>query len=48
MLEMSKLIPKLVRRYDFELLSEELKCTNRWFVKQEDVRVKVKRVRVLV
>lgn len=42
-LEMTKLIPHLVRRYDFELLRDELKYKNRWFVKQEDVMVRLKR-----
>ena len=45
LLEMSKLVPQLVRHYDFELLSQELKYKNRWFVKQEDVRVRISRVK---
>ncbi|KIX04753.1 uncharacterized protein Z518_05623 [Rhinocladiella mackenziei CBS 650.93] len=43
-LEMSKVIPELVRRYDFELLSEEMRYTNRWFVKQKDLRVRLRRL----
>jgi len=45
MLEISKLVPTMVRRFDFEL-SEELvdkgwKTLNRWFVKQLNFEVKV-------
>ncbi|KIM92738.1 hypothetical protein OIDMADRAFT_36363 [Oidiodendron maius Zn] len=40
MLEMTKLIPELVRRYRFEVLSREMQSTN-WFAKQKDVMVKV-------
>ncbi|KAE8449712.1 hypothetical protein EG329_007487 [Mollisiaceae sp. DMI_Dod_QoI] len=44
LLEISKLIPQLVRKFDFELVGcagegegqEELKSLNRWFVKQQN------------
>lgn len=44
MLEMSKLIPQLVRRFDFEIESQDQpwKTTNYWFVKQVDFNVRVK------
>lgn len=42
-LEMLKLIPELVRRYDFECLSGELKTVNRWFVKPQKVLFSVRR-----
>ena len=42
LLEMSKLIPQLVRRFDFSLDErEDLRCENRWFVKQMNFRGKV-------
>ena len=45
LLEMSKLIPQLVRRFEFELEEglerEGLKSCNRWFVKQMNFRGKV-------
>ncbi|KAL9107945.1 MAG: hypothetical protein Q9227_007267 [Pyrenula ochraceoflavens] len=44
MLEMTKLIPELVRRYRFEVLSQAMQSTNHWFVKQKDVMVKIHRV----
>jgi cytochrome P450 len=44
MLEMSKLIPQLVRRFDFELENREKPWTtaNYWFVKQGDFNMRVK------
>lgn len=45
-LEMTKLIPQLVRHYDFELVSprhgQAMESTNRWFVKQKSVCVKIR------
>ena len=45
LLEMSKLIPQLVRRFDFELdkslIGREWTTLNRWFVKQQDFKGKV-------
>jgi cytochrome P450 len=48
LLEMSKLIPQLVRRFDFELDKELEKddgliCENRWFVKQKNFKGRVLR-----
>lgn len=43
-LEMSKLVPQLVRRYNFELLSNELEYENNWFVKQRNVNVRISQV----
>ncbi|KAK1497076.1 hypothetical protein CTAM01_08088 [Colletotrichum tamarilloi] len=42
-LEMVKLIPELVRRYEFKCLSGELKTVNRWFVKPQRVLFSVRR-----
>lgn len=42
-LEMSKVIPELVKRYDVELLSPEMKYKNHWFVKQYDLNVRFRR-----
>ncbi|KAK1519518.1 uncharacterized protein CCOS01_11169 [Colletotrichum costaricense] len=42
-LEMVKLIPELVRRYEFECLSGELRTVNRWFVKPQKVLFSVRR-----
>lgn len=42
-LEMVKLIPELVRRYEFKCLSGELKTVNRWFVKPQKVLFSVRR-----
>jgi cytochrome P450 len=44
MLEMSKLIPQLVRQFDFELEKPDTpwKTANYWFVKQFDFNVRVK------
>jgi len=44
MLEMSKLIPQLVRRFSFELERKDKpwKTANYWFVKQLDFMVRVK------
>ncbi|EQB54556.1 cytochrome P450 [Colletotrichum gloeosporioides Cg-14] len=42
-LEMVKLIPELVRRYEFKCTSGELKTTNRWFVKPQKVLFSVRR-----
>jgi cytochrome P450 len=36
-LEMVKLIPELVRRYDFKCISDELDTSNRWFVKPRGI-----------
>lgn len=46
LLEISKLIPQLVRRFDFELDGDVernggLVCENRWFVKQQNFRVRI-------
>jgi len=43
MMEMCKLVPKLVRKFDFELAdpNAELKTYNVWFVKQTDLKVRV-------
>lgn len=43
-MEMSKLIPHIVRSFDFELehAEREWKTENFWFVKPVDFRVKVK------
>lgn len=41
-LEMNKLIPELVRRYEFELLDDELSCVNHWFTTIDPTRVRVK------
>ena len=45
MLEISKLIPQLVREFDFELIEPEKgwKTRNAWFVKPTNFRVRVKR-----
>ena len=42
---MSKLIPKIVREFDFELEKPDQEWTtmNNWFVIPQDFRVKVKR-----
>jgi cytochrome P450 len=42
-LEMVKLIPELVKRYDFECLTERLAHCNRWFVKPDSVLCRVSR-----
>ena len=44
MLEISKLIPQLVRDYDFELLepAKDWETYNAWFVKPTNFRVRVK------
>jgi len=46
LLEMSKLVPELVRRFEFVLETPEdggevLRCLNRWFVKQRNFRGRV-------
>lgn len=42
-LEMTKLIPQLVRHYDFELTSARtMESVNRWFVKQKNVFIKIR------
>lgn len=41
-LEMVKLIPELIKRYDFECLTEELTHCNRWFVKPDPVLCRVR------
>lgn len=41
-LEINKLVPELVRRYDFELLSTTLRYNNHWFVKPKDVPVRIR------
>lgn len=43
-LEISKVIPQLLRRYDFSLLQETLRYNNMWFVKQTNVKVSIERV----
>ncbi|KAJ4186578.1 hypothetical protein NW755_007875 [Fusarium falciforme] len=43
-MEITKLIPELVKRYDFELCSEELKYVNHWFVKPHDLNARITRV----
>lgn len=45
MLEMSKLIPRLVRDFDFELEHPEQTWTtsNVWFVKPQDFEVRIRR-----
>lgn len=42
-MEMCKLIPQLVRKFDFRLAdpSADLKTFNVWFVKQTDLKVTV-------
>lgn len=45
LLEMSKLIPELVRRYDITLVSQGIKSVNHWFVKQNDLFVPIVKVR---
>ncbi|KAF5875927.1 putative cytochrome p450 pisatin protein [Botrytis fragariae] len=50
LLEMNKLIPQLVRRFDFELDADVerdggIVCKNRWFVKQQNFRARVLRRR---
>ncbi|OCL15320.1 cytochrome P450 family protein [Glonium stellatum] len=43
LLEIGKVIPQLVRRFDFELEEpgRELHCVNHWFVKQTDLRCRL-------
>ena len=41
-LEITKMIPALVERYDFDLINQELTCKNHWFVKQKNFMVRVK------
>lgn len=41
-LEMSKVIPQLVRRYKFEVLEQQMPYTNHWFVKQKNVYARIK------
>jgi len=43
-LELSKVIPQLLRRYDFTLLQDSLQYKNMWFVKQTNVKVSIERV----
>lgn len=43
-LEILKLIPQLLRRYDFRLLQETMTYNNMWFVKQTNVKVSIERV----
>lgn len=43
-LEISKVIPQLLRRYDFRLLQETMTYNNMWFVKQTNVKVSIERV----
>ena len=40
-LEMVKLIPEIIKRYDIEGLKDELARCNRWFVKPEPVLCRV-------
>ncbi|OWP00859.1 hypothetical protein B2J93_2552 [Marssonina coronariae] len=45
LLEMSKVIPQIIRRFEFELeegCRGELKSVNRWFVKQQNFRGRVR------
>ena len=48
MLEISKLIPKIVRDFDFELTGDiaqketEWTCANRWFVKPQNFVARVR------
>lgn len=44
MLEMAKVIPELIRRYEIELISQEMKTKNHWFVKQHDVMVRIRKI----
>jgi len=39
---MVKLIPEIIKRYDFEGLKDELTHRNRWFVKPEPVLCQVR------
>ena len=41
-LEMVKLIPEIIKRYDIEGLKDELTRCNRWFVKPEPVFCRVR------
>lgn len=42
LLEISKLVPQLLRKFDFVLdESEDLKCLNRWFVKQQNFKGRI-------
>ena len=43
LLEIGKVMPQLVRRFDFELEEpqKELHCVNYWFVKQTDLRCRL-------
>lgn len=45
LLEMTKVIPELVKRYDFEMLEQQLHATNHWFVKPKNVYAKIKKAR---
>lgn len=45
MLEISKLIPELIRSYEFELVTPEMKFINSWIVKQKDLYIRVKRAK---
>jgi cytochrome P450 len=38
-----KLIPELVKRYDFEFLGEDLTHCNRWFVKPDGLPCRIRR-----
>ena len=44
-MEINKLLPEVVMRFDFEFEDPEREWTvhDDWFVKQEDIKVKVKR-----
>ena len=42
-LEMVKLIPEIIKRYEFEGLKAELTRCNRWFVKPEPVPCQVRK-----
>ena len=43
MMEMQKLIPQIVRKFDVELINEDgkLELENKWFVYQKDLIAKV-------
>lgn len=46
LLEMSKLIPELVRRYEFELVTQDLAFYSYIFVRQREVRVRLRSLKV--
>ncbi|GME52508.1 Cytochrome P450 [Neofusicoccum parvum] len=44
LMEISKLVPTLLRKFDFSLVAPDadLECSNRWFVKQKNIKLIVK------